>query len=126
EDGIRDFHVTGVQTCALPIYTNIQLPSSYRHDFPYLSVLQEAISSRQIIEIEYRNMKEEHSRRRAEPLGLVFYAFNWHLVAWCHLRAGYRDFRVSRILKISNTGEPFSRADHIDLDDYMKTLPVNY
>src|SRR5690606_40720094 len=22
EDGIRDFHVTGVQTCALPIYVN--------------------------------------------------------------------------------------------------------
>src|SRR5690606_39518336 len=22
EDGIRDFHVTGVQTCALPIYIN--------------------------------------------------------------------------------------------------------
>src|SRR5690606_40732605 len=22
EDGIRDFHVTGVQTCALPIFTN--------------------------------------------------------------------------------------------------------
>src|SRR5207302_7762653 len=24
EDGIRDFHVTGVQTCALPIYRNWQ------------------------------------------------------------------------------------------------------
>src|SRR5690606_39783545 len=24
EDGIRDFHVTGVQTCALPIYYNIK------------------------------------------------------------------------------------------------------
>src|SRR5690606_19336065 len=24
-DGIRDFHVTGVQTCALPIYTLLQL-----------------------------------------------------------------------------------------------------
>src|SRR5690606_40594660 len=23
EDGIRDFHVTGVQTCALPIFTKI-------------------------------------------------------------------------------------------------------
>src|SRR5690606_39414900 len=23
EDGIRDFHVTGVQTCALPIYTDL-------------------------------------------------------------------------------------------------------
>src|SRR5690606_39661758 len=23
EDGIRDFHVTGVQTCALPIFSNL-------------------------------------------------------------------------------------------------------
>src|SRR5690606_9421273 len=30
EDGIRDFHVTGVQTCALPIYKL----SSYRHVSP--------------------------------------------------------------------------------------------
>src|SRR3546814_613903 len=64
----------------LSSHTRIQLPASYRHDFPYLSVLQEAISGRQIIEIEYMNTKEEHSRRQAEPLGLVFYAFNWHLV----------------------------------------------
>src|SRR5690606_40895444 len=25
EDGIRDFHVTGVQTCALPIYAGLDL-----------------------------------------------------------------------------------------------------
>src|SRR5690606_654907 len=25
EDGIRDFHVTGVQTCALPIYLDLQI-----------------------------------------------------------------------------------------------------
>src|SRR5690606_41041027 len=25
EDGIRDFHVTGVQTCALPIFTDDEL-----------------------------------------------------------------------------------------------------
>lgn len=107
-------------------HMKIQLPASYRHDFEYLSVLQEAISSRRIIEIEYVNSKEEHSRRQAEPLGLVFYAFNWHLVAWCHLRLGYRDFRVSRIRKVTDTGKPFSKADHIDLNDYMKTLPVDY
>src|SRR5690606_39961138 len=27
EDGIRDFHVTGVQTCALPIYSIVALSS---------------------------------------------------------------------------------------------------
>src|SRR5690606_40159679 len=30
EDGIRDFHVTGVQTCALPISTTRQTPRSER------------------------------------------------------------------------------------------------
>src|SRR5690606_24955743 len=29
EDGIRDFHVTGVQTCALPIYFHLVLPPRY-------------------------------------------------------------------------------------------------
>src|SRR5690606_39419959 len=44
EDGIRDFHVTGVQTCALPIFSNIdeiratvehcnQLPVPPRHPY---------------------------------------------------------------------------------------------
>src|SRR5690606_40325740 len=28
EDGIRDFHVTGVQTCALPIYSRFKETSS--------------------------------------------------------------------------------------------------
>src|SRR5690606_40294672 len=32
EDGIRDFHVTGVQTCALPIYTHDE--SQIRTDHP--------------------------------------------------------------------------------------------
>src|SRR5690606_40965851 len=27
EDGIRDFHVTGVQTCALPIYVKLRDPA---------------------------------------------------------------------------------------------------
>src|SRR5690606_40764700 len=48
EDGIRDFHVTGVQTCALPIFftscnrifsaCNI-IPASYnRIIFPYIGI----------------------------------------------------------------------------------------
>src|SRR5690606_39847861 len=33
EDGIRDFHVTGVQTCALPIYNpSLASPQTVVHD----------------------------------------------------------------------------------------------
>src|SRR5690606_39729948 len=36
EDGIRDFHVTGVQTCALPIYVQwmIRIKGAKAHDRP--------------------------------------------------------------------------------------------
>src|SRR5690606_39706133 len=33
EDGIRDFHVTGVQTCALPILTERFVPSARYQPF---------------------------------------------------------------------------------------------
>src|SRR2546423_7848880 len=33
EDGIRDKLVTGVQTCALPIYTRISLPEDFPHSW---------------------------------------------------------------------------------------------
>ena len=38
----------------------------------------------------------------------------------------YRDFKVARILKLRNTETPFQKHDHIELDSYMKMLPVDY
>ncbi len=104
----------------------MQMPPCMVPDFEYLSMLQNAIVSATIIELDYKNKNEEISRRLAEPIGLVFYAFNWHLIAWCHLRRDYRDFKVLRILKIKDTGIPFTQTNHIPLNDYMKLLPVGY
>lgn len=103
-----------------------QVPASLNHDFDYLSVLQQAISTKKVIEMEYKNKKEEISKRRAEPVGLIFYAFSWHLIAWCHMRQDYRDFKVSRIRKVHCLDMPFTKDDHIELSDYMKDLPVDY
>ena len=104
----------------------MQLPGCFVNDFEYLSVLQTAISHKSIVEMEYKNNKSEVSKRKVEPIGLVFYAFSWHLIAWCHLRGEYRDFKVARILKIKNTGNPFSISNHVQLADYLKELPVAY
>jgi predicted DNA-binding transcriptional regulator YafY len=104
----------------------LQLPACVINDFEYLTPLQNAITARTIVELDYKNNKEEVSKRQVEPIGLVFYAFNWHVVAWCHMRNDYRDFKVSRILKVTSRGWPFKKTDHIELNDYMKLLPVNY
>ncbi|HEX8547647.1 MAG TPA: YafY family protein [Cytophagaceae bacterium] len=104
----------------------MQVPSCLKPDFEFLSVIQEAISLKNILQIEYKSNKEERSVRSMEPIGLIFYAFSWHLIGWCHLRKDYRDFKVSRLINIKNTGEPFTKHEHLPLSDYMKTLPVAY
>lgn len=103
-----------------------QISPCIEQNYEYLSDLQQSISAKTIIDFDYKNNKDEISHRRAEPIGLVFYAFNWHLIAWCYKRNTYRDFRVSRILDVKNTQIPFQKNDHTPLADYMKLLPVNY
>jgi len=104
----------------------LQIPERFNYSFEYLSILQDAISAKTIIELTYKNNKEETSKRRVEPIGLIFYAFSWHLIGWCHKRKDYRDFKVSRILQLKNTGTPFTKSNHIEVNSYMKLLPVNY
>ena len=104
----------------------VQLPSCIDTNFDYLSIMQNSISAKQCIEIEYTDNKNLISCRKIEPIGLIFYAYSWHVIAWCHLRNDYRDFKVFRIHKITNTGDAFIKTDHIPLGDYMKLLPVDY
>lgn len=104
----------------------LQLPKRLKNDFEYLSILQNAISAKCIIDIEYKNNKNEISKRQIEAIGLIFYAFSWHLIAWCHLRNEYRDFKISSIINIRCTEIPFKKDEHISVNDYMKFLPVDF
>jgi predicted DNA-binding transcriptional regulator YafY len=103
-----------------------QFPQRFYNDYEHLSIIQNAIANATQLVLTYKNLKEETSTRTIEPIGLIFYAFNWHVIGWCHSRKGYRDFRVSRIEHIENTGKAFTKTDHIELNTYMKELPVNW
>ncbi|RZK52835.1 MAG: YafY family transcriptional regulator [Pedobacter sp.] len=107
-------------------HIKLQLPERLTNDVEHLSVLQNAITAKCIIEIDYKNNKDEVSKREVEPIGLIFYAFSWHLIAWCHLRNEYRDFKVNNIIEVKCTEIPFIKHEHMALSDYMKLLPVNY
>jgi predicted DNA-binding transcriptional regulator YafY len=104
----------------------LQVPPCFVQNFEYLTRIQQAISSQKILEIGYTNKQEEVSVRKMEPIGLIFYAMSWHLIGWCHNKKDYRDFRVSRILRLHCTEEDFTIPKHMPLDEYMKLLPVKY
>lgn len=102
----------------------LQVPERVIPEFDYLTIIQESITRTVQLEVDYLNFKDETSKRSIEPIGLVFYAFSWHVIGWCHLRQAYRDFKLSRINQLRLSGKSFEKTDHIPLGEYQ--LPVNY
>ncbi len=89
-----------------------------RHAF--LHPILQSISDQRSLQIQYKAFNQEHSTERlVEPIG-IFYAYDcWHVVAYCHLRLEYRDFRVDRIRNLHATSIPFSRT-HPLLKEYLQ------
>src|SRR5689334_20935553 len=89
----------------------------------YLSLLQQAAVQRKVIDLQYHSSsKEESTRRQVEPIGLLYYSTAWHLIAWCRLRKGYRDFRLSRMLKVFLLEEFFDATVHPSVQEYIRQV----
>ncbi len=101
------------------------VPDHYAHLMPstdYLIPLQNAIINKNIVKIEYLNQEDYRTERELEPIGLTFYSLNWHLIAWCHTKNAYRDFRTSRIQMLQVTMKPFEKQEHISLNEYLQQI----
>jgi predicted DNA-binding transcriptional regulator YafY len=62
-----------------------------------LMPIQDAVVRRRCMALRYDAAgKGKISTRVVEPLGLVFYSRQWHLIGWCRLRKDFRDFRLDR------------------------------
>ena len=74
-----------------------------------LSPLLQSIRNRKSVLMDYRaGYTKEKSSRRVEPVGLYFMNNQWYLLAWCCLRDDYRTFKLTRIISVSQTEEPYT------------------
>ena len=87
-----------------------------------MSKIQQAVSSKKKLKLNYSKLNQESSSRTVDPLGMIYYANAWHLIAWCNLREGYRDFRVDRITHLSVENERFFETDHLTLQEYIDQM----
>ncbi len=93
--------------------------------FSFLEEIQKAISGSLIVEIEYTDAKKQKTSREIEPIGMIYYTDQWHLIAWCWNRLDYRDFLVKQIDSLKSTTKPFRKNDHISLDDHIRSWNNN-
>jgi predicted DNA-binding transcriptional regulator YafY len=99
---------------------NIYVPEGEPDANAHLATLQQAIAQKHIQHIKYTDNKGSHTERDIEPVGLIFYTFQWHLIAWCWLRNEYRDFKVRTIVRLTDTNKPFRKEHNFDATEYIK------
>ena len=83
--------------------------------------IQRGLAERRVLGLEYQGaQRREMTLRDVEPLGLVYYSDNWHLIAYCRLRRDVRDFRTDRICRIQLRSELFSGHAQFSLQRYLE------
>ncbi len=89
-----------------------------------LTALRVAIWNERQVEIRYRNQSGKSARSRLNPLGLVFKAGIWYLVA----QNGERilTYRASRISKIETLPLIFERPTDFDIADHWERSTQRY
>ncbi|WP_430611908.1 helix-turn-helix transcriptional regulator [Flavobacterium sp. JP2137] len=85
-----------------------------------LSLLFQAISLRQCLVLSYQSMEAvQPSPRLVEPVGVFHENRFWYFVAYCHLRADYRQFRMDRVYRIELVDKAFEN-EHQPLAFYLQ------
>ncbi|MCP4218196.1 MAG: WYL domain-containing protein [bacterium] len=89
----------------------------YRVDQGIFDVVLQSLKRNLKLKITYRSVfTKEVSHRVINPLHLILYSGNWHIIAYCELKKGIRDFALSRIKDIHILDERI-------IDDY-KSLNI--
>jgi len=87
----------------------------------WLREIRASLLNSEVIEINYAALSSNcETLRCVEPIGLFYYSWHWHLIAWCRKREAYRDFRLDRILSFSLQNEYFMRHTRLTLQEYLK------
>ncbi len=71
--------------------------------------IKQAILERRVTGFDYINVKGILSRRKIEPMLLLFKGQSWYVWGYCRTKRDFRTFRISRIRNIEVTGENFIR-----------------
>jgi predicted DNA-binding transcriptional regulator YafY len=94
---------------------------------PYLAQVADAVWQQRTVRVRYRRWKGPTDvTRTLRPYGLVLKGGKWYLVAGSEPGWAPRTFRVSKILDLSDTGEPFARPEGFDLAGFWGAHVVEF
>jgi predicted DNA-binding transcriptional regulator YafY len=89
------------------------------------SRIKEAIVKKRVVEFDYVNADGGKSRRKLEPMRIVFKSQTWYIWGFCRFRNDFRVFRLSRIRNLIVTDEVFERrAEPLQPEESVYLKPM--
>lgn len=96
------------------------IPSRRASNHQQLLELTQATQACEMVDMIYRSPQGETMQRRFDPYGLVFWAGNWYVGGFCHLRQALRSFRLDRLSGITRADERFARPASFDAARHLQ------
>lgn len=85
----------------------------------YLMTIQSALTTFNLLDIEYYSLQNQFTKRTIEPFAIYSTQGNWILIAFCRLREEFRAFRVDLIKRITVQNNHFEPHD-MTMDTYYE------
>lgn len=88
-----------------------------------LGLIFESLTARVQLSLSYQSLQADKPvLRTIEPVGIFHENQSWYVMAYCHLRNDYRQFRTDRMYSLALNGKSFELS-HGPLDEYRKKQP---
>ncbi|MDX5434879.1 MAG: YafY family transcriptional regulator [Halomonas sp.] len=108
------------QAQALSESARLELPAARAPgDERLLLLFATATQARQRVRLDYRDDRNQATRRVLNPYGLVFRGGRWYVSGWCHLRRDLRSFRLDRIIEATPLEASFDRPADFDPAEHL-------
>ncbi len=95
---------------------------SRRVNLGVVVALQRALREGTALRVVYQSLsREEPAARTISPHAFAHDGHRWHVRAWCHERASFRDFVIARVIKVQGTApRERSGADDVHWNTMVK------
>jgi predicted DNA-binding transcriptional regulator YafY len=126
-ESVREYIDTLQQRTVFSPYNEVQSPKQASSEEEGLwFTLSEAVARQKRVKMTYYTVsRDEENVREVDPLGLVYYADHWNLIAYDHLRGDVRNFRLDGIRKLRVKFDSFKPPAGFDLKEFLRERGEN-
>ena len=103
-----------------PYWLHAEAQEDEAHEGRWYQLSEAAARQRSVLMEYYVPSRDEVTKRKIDPLGLVYFTDHWNVIAFDHLREDIRNFRLDRMRTLHMLTERFEPPEGFDLNTHLQ------